>query len=37
MKTIQNITRNAKIEALLIIAQASSLAAVAIFAVTNLF
>jgi len=37
MKTIQNITRNAKLEVILTIAQASSVAAVSVFAITNLF
>ena len=37
MKTIKNITRNAKVEILLTVAHASSIAAVAVFAVTNLF
>ena len=35
MKTIKNITRNAKVEVLLTIAHVSSVAAVAVFAVTN--
>jgi hypothetical protein len=37
MKTIKNAARNAKVEMLLTIAHASTIAAVAIFAVTNLF
>lgn len=36
MKTIKNITRSTKVEFLLAVAHVSTLAAVAIFAVTNL-
>lgn len=36
MKTIQNITRSAKVELFLTVAHVSCLASVAVFAVTNL-